>query len=90
MKYALSLAACAAVAFAAPTETLKKREGIQARAACAAAVTLAPGSNPFKTRALHANSIYAAEIATAMEDVTDDDIKTKAAEVAEIGTFLWL
>jgi len=92
MKYSLSLAALAAVAIAAPTETIENRDPsrINARAACAAAVTLAPGSNPFTGRTLHANSFYASEVATAVEAITDASLKTKAAAVGKVGSFLWL
>ncbi|KAH8600985.1 putative Exoglucanase 3 [Bisporella sp. PMI_857] len=92
MKYSLSLAALAAVAVAAPTETLDSREPtrLNARAACASAVTLAPGSNPFSGRTLHANSFYASEVAKAVDAITDSSLKTKAAAVGKVGSFLWL
>lgn len=92
MKYSICLAAFAAVAIAAPTETLDSREPtkINARAACGSAVTLTPGSNPFSGRTLHANSFYASEINTAMASMTDDSLKTKASAVAKVGSFLWL
>lgn len=88
----MSFAALAAVAIAAPTETLDSREPtrLNARAACASAVTLAPGSNPFTGRTLHANSFYASEITTAIASMTDEALKTKAAAVAKVGSFLWL
>ena len=91
MKYSLGLAACAAaLALAAPTETVESRDGLQVRAACSSKVTLAPGSNPFSSRTLHANSAYASEIAAAVATITDDSLKTKAAAVAKVGTFLWM
>ncbi len=90
MKYSLGLAACAAFALAAPTETVESRDGLQARAACASAVTLAPGSNPFSSRTLHANSAYASEVAAAVEAISDDSLKAKAAAVGKVGSFLWM
>tara|TARA_R110002060_G_scaffold38252_1_gene49418 strand:- start:1496 stop:1774 length:279 start_codon:yes stop_codon:yes gene_type:complete len=92
MKYFFGLAACAALALAvpAPTETIEKKDNIQARAACASAVTLAPGSNPFASRTLHANSIYAAKVADAVAAMSDESLKTKAAAVGKVGTFLWM
>ncbi|PVH75040.1 glycoside hydrolase family 6 protein [Cadophora sp. DSE1049] len=92
MKYFFGLAACAALALAvpAPTETIEKKDNIQARAACASKVTLAPGSNPFTSRTLHANSIYAAKVADAVAAISDESLKTKAAAVGKVGTFLWI
>ncbi len=87
MKYALGLAACAALAIATPTKTVEKREPNDA---CASAVTIAAGSNPFTGRTLHANSAYASEIATAMQSVTDTSIIAQASQVAQTGTFLWM
>ncbi|KAG4434385.1 1,4-beta-D-glucan cellobiohydrolase cel6c [Cadophora sp. M221] len=92
MKYSLGLAACVAFALAAPapTETIEKKDNIQARAACASKVTLAPGSNPFASRTLHANSAYASEVALAVAAMSDESLKTKAAAVGKVGTFLWI
>ncbi|TVY41541.1 1,4-beta-D-glucan cellobiohydrolase [Lachnellula subtilissima] len=96
MKYLLGLAGLAALASAAPAETPTRiieeqmLERNPAAAASAAAVTIAPGSNPFATRTLHANSVYASEIAAAMANVTDATIKTQASAVAKVGSFLWL
>lgn len=92
MKYSLGLAACAAFALAAPapTETIEKKDNIQARAACASKVTLAPGSNPFASRTLHANSAYASEVALAVAAISDESLKAKAAAVGKVGTFLWM
>lgn len=87
----MGIAALAALANAAPTETVKEeRAPIEARAACSTAVKLAAGSNPFTGRTLHANSAYAAEISTAMASVTDTGIQAQGASVAKVGTFLWL
>jgi len=92
MKYSMSLAALAAVAVAAPAEKVESRDPsrIEARAACTTAVTLTPGTNPFSGRTLHANSFYASEVATAVESITDSSLKTKAAAVGKVGSFLWL
>jgi cellulose 1,4-beta-cellobiosidase len=91
MRYFLGVAALAALAAAAPTETVKEeRNPIEARAACSTAVKLAAGSNPFTGRTLHANSAYASEISTAMASVTDTGIQSQGAAVAKVGTFLWL
>jgi len=91
MRYFLGVAALAALAAAAPTETVKEqRNPIEARAACSTAVKLAAGSNPFTSRTLHANSAYASEISTAMASVTDTAIKAQGAAVAKVGSFLWL
>jgi len=90
MKYSLSLAALAAVAIAAPTETSKNLNPIKARAACASAVTLKPGANPFTGRTLHANSFYASEVETAVAAISDSDLAAKAAAVGKVGSFLWL
>ena len=87
MKYSFSLAAFAALVAANPTPTLEKKDGV---AACASAVTIAPGSNPFSSRTLHANSAYASEISAAMANVTDASIQAQGAEVAKVGTFLWM
>lgn len=92
MKYSLSIAAFAAFAVAAPTETLQDREPtrLNARAACASAVTLTPGSNPFSGRTLHANSFYASEVAAAVTALTDSSLASSAAAVGKVGSFLWL
>jgi cellulose 1,4-beta-cellobiosidase len=90
MKYSFSLAAFAAFVAANPTPTLDKKDGTLSVAACASAVTIAPGSNPFASRTLHANSAYASEIAAAMANVTDATIQAQGAEVAKVGTFLWM
>lgn len=92
MKFLLSTAALLTSAFAAPTETLDSREPtrLDARAACASAVTLTPGTNPFSGRTLHANSVYAAEVNSAIASMTDTSLEAKASSVAKVGTFLWL
>jgi cellulose 1,4-beta-cellobiosidase len=90
MKYSFSLAAFAAFVAATPTPTLEERDTAAPGAACASAVTIAAGSNPFSSRTLHANSAYASEIAAAMATVTDTSIQAQGAEVAKVGTFLWM
>lgn len=96
MKYLLGLAGLAALASAAPAEmptrTIEEQllERNPAAAASGAAVTLTAGTNPFASRTLHANSVYASEIAAAMANVTDATIKTQASAVAKVGSFLWL
>jgi cellulose 1,4-beta-cellobiosidase len=92
MRYSLNFVALAAFAatntYAAPSQ-LQKVKARQAQG-CASAVTIAPGSNIFSGRTLHANSLYAAEIAAAQEGVTDATLKAKMGEVAKVGTFLWM
>ncbi|KAH8653157.1 putative Exoglucanase 3 [Tricladium varicosporioides] len=90
MRYSFGIAAFAALATAAPTETVKEVAARAPAAACSTAVKVAAGSNIFSGRTLHANSAYASEISTAMASVTDESIKTKAAAVAKVGSFLWI
>jgi cellulose 1,4-beta-cellobiosidase len=90
MKYLLSLAALAAVVFATPTPTVEERAPAAGPGACSSAQTIAPGSNIFATKTLHANSVYASEIAAAMANVTSATVKTQASEIAKVGTFLWM
>lgn len=89
MRYSLGFAALAALAAAAPTET-EKNLAPRAVEACESAVTLAPGSNPFKGRNFFANDYYAGEIAAAIESMSDASLKAQAAQVAKVGSYLWM
>ncbi|RDL34413.1 putative cellulose 1,4-beta-cellobiosidase II [Venustampulla echinocandica] len=90
MRYSIGFAALAALAVAAPTETEKNVAKRAPAAACSTAVKLAPGSNPFKGRNFFANDYYAGEIAAAIETMSDASLKAKAAQVAKVGSFLWI
>ncbi|KAI5793136.1 exoglucanase-6A [Geopyxis carbonaria] len=75
-----ALSALAAGALAAPA--------LEKRAACSSAVTLS--GNAFTANKLYANKYYAAEVATAAAAITDSTLKTKAAKVGAVGTFMWI
>lgn len=74
--------ALATAAVAAPNAKRQSAGG------CESAVTLSGEENVFESYTLHANSFYRSEIEAAMADM-DDDMAAKAAQVAEIGTFVW-
>ncbi|KAI0833119.1 glycoside hydrolase family 6 protein [Hypoxylon sp. FL0890] len=84
-----SIAALAVGAIAAPSNTTP-RSADKAAAVKPAAVTLDPSTNPFKTYKLAANSFYRDEVNKAVEAITDATLKTQAAKVADVGSFLWL
>ncbi|KAI0383235.1 glycoside hydrolase family 6 protein [Hypomontagnella monticulosa] len=85
----VSVAALAAGAMAAPSNTTP-REASKAAAACSSAVTLDASTNVFKKYKLHANTFYREEVKKAVEQMTDASLKTAAAKVADVGSFLWL
>jgi len=78
----------AATATAAPSKTTKESPRAVA-AGCSSAVTLDASTNIFKKYKLHANNFYRGEIEAALSTM-DASIQSKAKEVANIGTFLWL
>ncbi|KAI0892230.1 1, 4-beta cellobiohydrolase [Annulohypoxylon nitens] len=81
-----SVAALAAGAMAAPSNKAPRKSA----AACAEAVTLDASTNVFEKYTLHANTFYRSEVAKAVEAITDASMKTSAAKVGEVGSFLWL
>ena len=82
MKFSQSLVlAFAASALAAPNQ--KRQSG------CSSAVTLDASTNVWKKYTLHANSFYRGEIEAAISSMSGD-LAEKAAEVAKVGSFLWL
>ncbi|KAI0853292.1 glycoside hydrolase family 6 protein [Daldinia vernicosa] len=84
-----SVAALATGAIAAPSSTTP-RSANKAAAACSSAVTLDASTNVFKNYKLHANTFYREEVNKAVEQMTDAALKTSAAKVADVGSFLWL
>ncbi|KAI1476786.1 glycoside hydrolase family 6 protein [Daldinia eschscholtzii] len=86
---AASVAALAAGAVAAPSNTTP-RSPSKAAAACSSAVTLDASTNVFKKYKLHANTFYREEVNKAVEQITDATLKAQAAKVADVGSFLWL
>ncbi len=86
---ATSMAALAAGAVAAPSN-VSPRSSNKAAAACDSAVTLDASSNVFQKYKLHANTFYRSEVEKAVEGMTDAALKTQAAKVADVGSFLWL
>ncbi|KAI1270614.1 1, 4-beta cellobiohydrolase [Xylariaceae sp. FL1019] len=62
----------------------------QSSSACTSAVTLDASTNVFASYTLHANTFYRNEVNAAVEAITDATLKTAAAKVADVGSFLWL
>ncbi|KAI1806043.1 1, 4-beta cellobiohydrolase [Daldinia bambusicola] len=81
-----SVAALAAGAIAAPSNATPRK----AAAACSSAVKLDASTNVFKKYKLHANTFYREEVTKAVEQISDASLKTSAAKVADVGSFLWL
>ncbi|KAI1087358.1 glycoside hydrolase family 6 protein [Rostrohypoxylon terebratum] len=81
-----SVAALAAGAIAAPSNKAPRKSA----AACSEAVTLDASTNVFKKYTLHANTFYRSEVAKAVEAISDASLKTSAAKVGDVGSFLWL
>ena len=58
------------------------------------AVAAGPGggakSNPFQGGKMYANNFYAAEVAAALQQLSDPSLRTKAAKAADIPSFFWL
>lgn len=88
MKYSASaIAALAATVLAAPPlEPHQKRQS----SGCSSAVNLDASTNVFASYTLHPNSFYRDEVNAAVANMTDSTLATKAAKLADIGTFLWL
>ncbi|KAF9267764.1 glycoside hydrolase family 6 protein [Marasmius fiardii PR-910] len=61
---------------------------LEARAPCTSPVTLS--GNPFQDRTLYANDHYGDSVRAAVDRISDTTLKTQAAKVADVGTFLWL
>ncbi|KAI2469478.1 1, 4-beta cellobiohydrolase [Annulohypoxylon bovei var. microspora] len=80
-----SVAALAAGAVAAPSNAPRK-----SAAACSSAVTLDASTNVFQQYTLHANTFYRSEVEKAVEAIADASMKTSAAKIADVGSFLWL
>ncbi|OTB08972.1 glycoside hydrolase family 6 protein [Hypoxylon sp. CI-4A] len=89
MKVTASVAALAAGAVAAPSNVASRAPN-KAASAKAAAVSLDASTNPFATYKLAANTFYRDEVNKAIEAITDESLKTSAAKVADVGSFLWL
>jgi cellulose 1,4-beta-cellobiosidase len=81
---AVALAGLASGVLAAP------KEARQSSAACSSAVKLDAKTNIWQKYKLHANSFYRAEVEAAVEKISDSALKTAAAKVADVGSFLWL
>lgn len=47
-------------------------------------------SNFLKKYKLHANTYYRDEVNKAVQAITDSSLKTAAAKVADVGSFLWM
>jgi cellulose 1,4-beta-cellobiosidase len=92
MKVTAAVAALAAGAVAAPSgDAPTPAKKVAARAsACASAVTLDASTNVWKNYKLHANTYYRDEVNKAVDAITDASLKTSAAKVADVGTFLWM
>ncbi|KAK9418642.1 putative Glucanase [Seiridium unicorne] len=91
MKVIAAVAALAAGAVAAPSGDVPTPvKKVAARAACASAVTLDASTNVFKNYKLHANNYYRDEVNQAVDAITDSSLKTSAAKVADVGSFLWI
>jgi len=80
--------ALAAGALAAPSKTTKEQPR-QAQSGCSSAVTLDAKTNVWKNYKLHANSFYRSEIEAAIPSMSAS-LAAKAAQVADIGSFLWI
>ncbi|CAI4214994.1 unnamed protein product [Parascedosporium putredinis] len=89
MKVTAATLALAAVAAAAPSQTLKESPRAVA-AECASAVTLDASTNIWKDYKLHANNFYRSEIEEAVTTMSDDALAAQALKVADIGTFVWV
>jgi cellulose 1,4-beta-cellobiosidase len=59
-------------------------------AGCSSAVTLDASTNVFKKYTLHANSFYRSEVEKAVEGMSDESLAAAAAQVADVGSFLWM
>jgi len=86
MKAETVLALFTAGAIAAPSEKATRKSA----AACTSAVKLDASTNVWSKYKLHPNSFYRAEVGKAVENLSDSSLKTAAAKVADVGSFLWL
>ncbi|KAI0521973.1 1, 4-beta cellobiohydrolase [Xylaria bambusicola] len=86
MKADIAAILLAAGALAAPSEKTPRK----AAAACSSAVKLDASTNVWTKYKLHANTFYRKEVNAAVEAMTDSSLKSKAAKVADVGSFLWL
>ncbi|KAJ2988518.1 hypothetical protein NUW58_g3933 [Xylaria curta] len=86
MKPEIAAVILAAGALAAPSDKAPRK----AAAACSSAVKLDASTNVWKNYKLHANSFYRKEVQAALEQISDSSLKSKAAKVADVGSFLWL
>ena len=86
MKAEIAAALLAASALAAPSE----KAPIKSRAACSSAVTLDPNTNVWTKYKLHPNTFYRKEVNAAVAAITDSSLKTAAAKVADVASFLSL
>ncbi|KAI0554409.1 1, 4-beta cellobiohydrolase [Xylaria curta] len=86
MKADIAAVLLAAGALAAPSEKAPRK----AAAACSSAVTLDASTNVWTKYKLHPNSFYRKEVEAATAAITDSSLKTAAAKVADVGSFLWL
>jgi len=90
MKFTQSaVLAFAATAVAAPSTT-GKNERRQSASACSSAVILDPSTNPFKKYTLHPNKFYRDEVTAAVAQMSDSSLASAAAQVADVGSFLWM
>lgn len=92
MKVTAAVAALAAGAIAAPSgDAPTPVKKVASRASgCASAVTLDASTNVWKKYKLHANTYYRDEVNKAVDSITDSSLKTSAAKVADVGSFLWM
>ncbi|KAJ8123443.1 hypothetical protein ONZ43_g613 [Nemania bipapillata] len=86
MKADIAAVLLATGALAAPSEKVQRTSS----AACSSAVTLDASTNVWTKYKLHANTFYRSEVNKAVEAMTDSSLKTQAAKVADVGSFLWL
>ncbi|KAI1778174.1 glycoside hydrolase family 6 protein [Hypoxylon cercidicola] len=90
MKVTTSSVAVLAVGAAAAPSNTTPRAATKVQAACSSAVSLNAKSNVFSKYTLHPNTFYRSEVAKAVEAISDASLKTSAAKVGEVGSFLWL
>ncbi len=86
MKAEIATVLLAAGALAAPSDKAPRKSA----AACSSAVTLDPSTNVWTKYNLHANTFFRKEVEAAVAAMTDSSLKTSAAKVADVGSFLWL
>ncbi|KAF1915702.1 1, 4-beta cellobiohydrolase [Ampelomyces quisqualis] len=85
----LVLAASSVLAAPSPVENGPiTARAVNAAAACATPVTLS--GNPFASRKVYANKFYSSEVISAASAISDPALASAAANVANVGTFLWI